>query len=117
MREHRFVVVVGKWIVEPWFDDLLDEFGRVAGGIDPHAGFPQSEVAQDAFDDSSIVDEGDDSHFMVAARAQERVGFPDFLDEFAPSDRKSLFGAPGHPARSLKLEAVISMPRRSQIGL
>ena len=33
------------------------------------------------------------------------------------SDRKSLVGAPGHPARSLKLEAVISMPRRSQIGL
>ena len=54
------------------------------GGIDPHAGFPQSEMAQDAFDDGGFVDEGDDAHLVLAARAKERVGFPDFLDEFAP---------------------------------
>jgi len=111
------VVVVGEWIVEPWLslpavaerrrrDDRLDGLGRVAGGIDPHAGFPQPEVAQDAFDDGGLVDEGDDAHllaqgatpsglsfgqaisatlrFVLAARAQEWVGFPDFLDEFAP---------------------------------
>ena len=82
--EHRFVIVVGEWIVEPGFDDRLDGSGRVAGGINPHAGFSQSEVAQDAFDDSGLVDEGDDSHLLVALRAEQRVGFPDFLDEFAP---------------------------------
>ena len=83
-REHRFVVVVWERIVEPGFDDRLDGFRRVSGGIHPHVGFPQSEVAQDALDDVGIVDEGDDPHFVLAARTQERVGFPDFLDEFAP---------------------------------
>lgn len=68
------------------------------GGIDPHAGFPQSQVAQDALDDGLVVDEGDDSHllpqgatpswlsfgqaisaslrFVLAVRAQEWVGCP-----------------------------------------
>ena len=83
-RENRFVIVVGEWIVEPGFDDRLVGFGRVAGGIHPHAGFPQSEVAQDAFDHCGLVDEGDDSHFVLAVGAQEWIGFPDFLDEFSP---------------------------------
>jgi|GEM_PF-2327797 len=82
--EHRFVVVVGEGIVEPGFDDRLVWFGWVAGSIDPHAGFPQSEVAQDAFDHCGLVDEGHDAHFVLALRAEQRVGFPDFLDEFAP---------------------------------
>jgi len=83
-RKHRFVVVVGEWGIEPGFNDQLDGLGRVAGGVDPHASLPQFEVAQDAFDDRSLVDEGHDSHLLVAVGAQERVGFPDFLDEFAP---------------------------------
>jgi hypothetical protein len=41
-------------------------------------------MAQDAFDHRGLVDEGDDSHLLVALRAQKRVGFPDFQDEFAP---------------------------------
>jgi len=38
-------------------------------------------VGQDAFDDRSLVDEGDNAHFVLAVGAQERVGFPEFLDE------------------------------------
>lgn len=41
-------------------------------------------MAQDAFDDLDLVDEGDDPHFILTVRAQQRIGFPDFLDEFAP---------------------------------
>jgi hypothetical protein len=37
-REHRFLIVIGEWIVEPWFDDRLEGFWRVPSGIDPHAG-------------------------------------------------------------------------------
>ena len=67
-REHRLVVVVGEWIVEPEFDHRFCGFRRVAGGIDPHAvGFPQSEVAQDAFDDGGFVDEGDDAQMINAS--------------------------------------------------
>jgi len=84
VREHQFVFVVGEWIVEPGFDHRLCGFRRVAGGIDPHAGFPQSEVAQDAFDHGRFVDEGHNSHFVLAVGADQRVGFPDFLDELAP---------------------------------
>jgi len=58
--------------------------GRVAGGLHPHTSFPQPKVAQDALDDVGLVHEGDDPHLMLAMGAQERVGFPDFLDEFAP---------------------------------
>jgi hypothetical protein len=35
--------------------------GRVADGIDPHAGFPQSDVAQDALDVNGPADEGADA--------------------------------------------------------
>jgi hypothetical protein len=57
---------------------------RGSGGIDPHAGFPQSEVAQDALDDLGLVDEANHSHLVLAVWAQERIGFPNFLEEFAP---------------------------------
>jgi len=33
-REHRFLIVIGEWIVEPWFDDRLEGFWRVPSGID-----------------------------------------------------------------------------------
>ena len=80
-REHRFVV--GEGIVEPRFslpavaerrrrDDRLVWFGWVSGGIDPHTGFPQSEVAQDAFYDSGLVDEGDE-RIQAARLLQRRV--------------------------------------------
>jgi hypothetical protein len=50
-------------------------------------------MAQDAFDHRGLVDEGDDSHLLVALRAQKRVGFPDFLDEFAPPSKlRWIFG-------------------------
>jgi hypothetical protein len=70
--EHRFVVIVGEGIVEPRFDDRLVWFGWVSGGIDPHTGFPQSEVAQDAFYDSGLVDEGDE-RIQAARLLQRRV--------------------------------------------
>lgn len=47
---------------------------RRADGIDPHAGFPQSQVAQDVFDYSGLVDEGDDAHFLVVLRAEQGSG-------------------------------------------
>jgi len=78
------VVVVAEWILEPGLEDLLFGLGRVAGCIDPHAGLPQPEVAQDALDDLSLVDEGHDAHLVLAMGAQQRVDFPDLLDEFAP---------------------------------
>ena len=83
-RNHRFVVVVGEWGIEPGFNDRLDGLGRVAGGVDPHVSFPQSEVAQGALDGRSLVDEGHDSNLLVAVWAQERMSFLDFPDEFAP---------------------------------
>ena len=81
--EHRFVVVVGEWIVEPRFslpavaerrrrDHRLVGLGRVAGGVHAHAGLPQSEMAQDAFYDSGLVDEGDE-RIQAARLLQRRV--------------------------------------------
>ena len=69
-RKHRFVVVVGEWVVEPWFDDRLEGLWRGPRVIDPDASFPQSEVAQDAFDDSGLVDKGHDSHFVLALHTE-----------------------------------------------
>jgi hypothetical protein len=58
---------------------------RGVGGLHRPARQPATvQVALDAFTDRSPFGEGGDSHFLVAVRAQERVGFPDFLDEFAP---------------------------------
>jgi hypothetical protein len=82
LREHRSVVVVGQGIVKPWFDDRLVGCRWVAGCIDAHAGFPQPEVAQDPLDDGALVDESHDSHLILGVGAEQRVGFPDFLDEF-----------------------------------
>jgi hypothetical protein len=31
-RKHRFVVVIGKWVIELWFNDRVDGLGRIAGG-------------------------------------------------------------------------------------
>ena len=81
--EHRFVVVVGEWIFEPWFslpavaerrrrDHRLVWFGWLAGGVHAHTGFPQFEVAQDAFYDSGLVDEGDE-RIQAARLLQRRV--------------------------------------------
>ena len=75
--------MVGEGIVEPRFslpavaerrrrDDRLVWFGWVSGGIDPHTGFPQSEVAQDAFYDGGLVDEGDE-RIQAARLLQRRV--------------------------------------------
>ena len=41
-------------------------------------------MAQDALDHVALVDERNDAHLFLALRTQERVGFPDLLDEFAP---------------------------------
>jgi len=44
-------------------------------------------VAQDALDHVALVDERNDAHLFPAFRAQERIGFPDLLDEFPPLGR------------------------------
>jgi hypothetical protein len=41
-------------------------------------------MAQDSLDDCDLVDEGDEAHLVLEMRAQWRVSFPGFLDEFAP---------------------------------
>jgi len=83
-RKHRFVVVAGERVaclcaarrqVEPGFDDWPDRFGRVAGGIHAHASFPQPEVAQDAFDDVGLVDEGDDPHLLAQGATPSGLSF------------------------------------------
>ncbi len=35
-------------------------------------------------DHVAVVDQGHDAHLFPALRAEERVGFPDLLDELAP---------------------------------
>ena len=50
--------------------------------------FPQAEMAQDTLDDCPIVDEGDNSHFAGAFRAQQRVGFTHLFDKLAPLGRR-----------------------------
>lgn len=35
LRAHRFVVVVGEWVVEPGLDDRLVGLGRVVGRLHP----------------------------------------------------------------------------------
>ena len=74
-RNHRFVVVVGKRVVEPGFDDWPDRFGRVAGGIHALASFPQPEVALDAFDDVGLVNEGDDPHLLAQGATPSGLSF------------------------------------------
>jgi len=58
---------------------------RGVGGLHRPARQPATvQVALDAFDDRSPFGEGGDSHFLIAARAQERVGLTYFLDKGAP---------------------------------
>ncbi len=45
-------------------------------------------MAEDALDHGWAVDQRNDTHFFLAFRTQERVGFPDFLDEFTPFRRR-----------------------------
>ncbi|MFA6176912.1 MAG: hypothetical protein WC765_10085 [Phycisphaerae bacterium] len=35
-------------------------------------------IVEPEFDDGGLVDEGDNPHFALATRAEERVAFPDF---------------------------------------
>lgn len=90
--KHRFVVIVGEWIIEPGFDDPLGGLGRVVGGIDPDASLPSSKVIQYALDDVGFVNEHHNSHLVLAVRAQERVRLPDLLDEFAQLLRRDPAG-------------------------
>ena len=55
--------------------------------MDADALFPQPQVAEDALDHVTLVDEGDNAHFARADRAEKRIGFPHLLDEFAPLGR------------------------------
>jgi len=71
------------------------------GGIDPRAGLPQPQVEQDAPMTAAFVDSSDNPHFVLAARAKEGVGFPDFLGEFAPV-ATALRSVPVLPSRIAK---------------
>ena len=44
-------------------------------------------MAQDAFDHGFVVDQRNNPHFVRTARAQERIGLPDLLDQLAPLRR------------------------------
>ena len=75
------------------FNDQLVGLGRLGGQRQPALQPATIWVGQDAFDDRSLVDEGNNAHFVLAVGAQERVGFPDFLDELV----LLLWGDPAGP--------------------
>ena len=45
---------------------------------------PESQTFEHLLDHFAFVDEGHNPHLALAVRADEGIGFPDFLDEFAP---------------------------------
>ena len=81
---HRFSVVVREWVIAAGLDDPFGNLRRGPCGRDAHALLPQAQVAEDARDHVAVVDQGHDAHLFPALRAEERVGFPDLLDELAP---------------------------------
>ena len=80
---HRLSVVVRERVIEERLDDPIDTGGRRGAG---QTGWlrPQFQVAEDLLDDGGVVQQGDQFYLSPAVRADERVNFPDFLDEFAP---------------------------------
>jgi hypothetical protein len=61
--------------------------GRICSEVDPNAMLPKAKVPQDTFDHRPVIDQGDNPHLPRTSRTQERIGFPHFLDEFAPFGR------------------------------
>jgi len=84
---------------------------------------PQAEVAEDALDHLPVVDERHDTHLVGALRTEQRIGFPDLLDELAPFGRRDaarfvfgnvndLHGLAGD--RSLLHGTLVPLPVRSK---
>jgi len=48
---------------------------------------PLANMLQDALDDLRIIDERHDAHLVMTLGTQQRINFPDFLDELAPRSR------------------------------
>jgi len=46
---------------------------------------PQTQVLKDLFDDRTLVDEANDSHFAGALGADKRICFVDLSDEVGPA--------------------------------
>ena len=46
---------------------------------------PQIQVLKDLFDDRTLVDEANDSHFAGALGADKRICFVDLSDEVGPA--------------------------------
>ena len=86
----RLGVVVGEAVIEAGLDDPVDNLRRGPCRSDPHALFPEAEVAQDTLDNGALVNQRNDPHLFMAFRAQEQVGFTHLLDELAPLMRRGL---------------------------
>ena len=87
---HRLRVVVGEGIMEPWLDRGFA--GRVDSGMHTDSFLPQSAMAQNLFDHLALVDEGNNTHLAGALRTEQRIGFADLLDQFAPFGRRNAAG-------------------------
>lgn len=65
-----------------------EPFGRGSGQTPcrrgAHTLLPQTEVAEDALNNLTVINERNNAHLFLAFRIQKRVGFPDLFDEFPP---------------------------------
>ena len=100
VNHDRLGVVIGKRVIEAGLDDPFGNLGRRPCRRDTDALRPEAEVAQDALDHVALVDEAHDTHLFLALRAEERIGFPYLLNEFAPLCRRDaprlVFGNVNH---------------------
>ncbi len=53
-------------------------------GIHPDSLLPESQAFEHLFDDVPLVNEGHNSHFLLAGGADHGISLPDFLDEVPP---------------------------------
>jgi len=56
----------------------------IANLIHPHANMPQ-----DALDDLRVVDQRHDAHLVMTLRTQQRINFPNLLDQLSPRTRRN----------------------------
>ncbi len=56
----------------------------IANLIHPLVYAPRANMTQDALDDLRVVDQLHDAHLVMTLGTQQRINFPDFLDQLAP---------------------------------
>ena len=94
LPERWIAFIVRHRIVKPRLDDELaaldcfrcrrssawrDANAMLANLTHPHANMPQ-----DALDDLRVVDQRHDAHLVMTLGTQQRINFPDLLDELTP---------------------------------